>query len=139
VSRELDVLRVGFVGAARIADRSEVIAQCTPCIRHFGLEAYRAAQGCYRTFAVATGTERQAKLVVRGGPIRLRLCKRLEDRLRCGGIARAAICHAEQQRCQRVAWRDLQDFRCLFGGELRLRGQQALRVSERSFERSNRF
>ena len=133
------MLRVGFVGAARIADRSEVIAQCTPCIRHFALEAHCAPQGRDRTLAIAMGTERQPELIVRGGPIRLRLCKRLEDRLRRGRIARAAICHAEQQRCQRVTWRDLQDFRCLFGRELRLRGQQALRVGERGFERSDRF
>jgi hypothetical protein len=38
-----------------------------------------------------------------------------------------------------VTWRDLQDFRCLFGRELRLRGQQVLRVGERGIERSNRF
>jgi hypothetical protein len=139
VRRELDVLRVGFVGAARIADRSEVIAECTPCIRHFGLEAHCAPQGRDRALAIAPGAERQPELVVRGGPIRLRLCKRFEDRLRCDRIARAALCHAEQQRCQRVTGRDLQDFRCLFGRELRLRGQQTLRVCERGFERSNRF
>jgi hypothetical protein len=116
-----------------------MIAERTPCVGHLGLETDRAPQGCDRAFAIATGTERQAKLVVGGCPVRLRSCKRLEDRLRRGCIARASIRHTEQQRRQRMAWRNLQDFRCLFGREPGLRGHQALRVSERRFERSNRF
>jgi hypothetical protein len=38
-----------------------------------------------------------------------------------------------------MARRDLQDFRSLFNREPRFRGHQALRVSERGIERSNRF
>ena len=61
----------------------------------------------------------------------------------CGGavscIAGASLGHAEQQRRERMTWRDLQDFRCLFGRELRLRGHQALRVIQRGFERSDGF
>jgi hypothetical protein len=139
VRRELDVLRVGLVGAARVADRSEVIAERTPCIRHFRLERDCASQRCDGAFTIASDAERQSELVMGGGPVRLRLCERFEDRPRRGRVASTSMRHAEQQRGERVARRDLEDFRCLFDRKPRLRGQQALRMRERGFERSDRF
>jgi hypothetical protein len=137
--RELDVLRVRVVGAARITYRSKVIAQRAPCVRHVGFDTHCASQGCDRAFTVAAGTECQAELVVRSSPVGLRLRERLEYGLRCGRITGTSMCHAEQQRGERMPRGDLEDFRCLFGCESRLRGQQALRVSERGFQRSDRF
>jgi hypothetical protein len=139
VRRELDVLSVRIVGAARVTDRGEMIAERAPCVRHLRLEAHRAPQGGDCTFAVALRAERQAELVVRCRPLWLRLCQRLEDSLRCSRIARAAVRHTEQERGQRVAGRDLEDFRCLLGRKPRLRGHQALCVSQRRFECSDRF
>ena len=135
----LDVLRVSIIGAARVADCSEVIAQRAPCVLHLGLESHRTAQGCDCCLAVATGTQRQAELVVSGGPVRLRLRQWLEDRLGGRGIAGTALRNPEQQRGQRMARRDLEDLRRLLGRKPRLRGQHALRMSERCFERSDRF
>ncbi len=94
--RKLDVLRVSLVGTARVADRSEVIAERSPRIRHLRLEAHRTSQGCDRAFAIATGTERQAELVMRSGPVRLRLRERFENSLRRDRIAGASLRHAEQ-------------------------------------------
>jgi len=139
VRRVFDVLRVGLVGATRVADRSEVVAQRAPRVRHFGLERNCASQGYDCALTVALDTERQPELVMCGGPVRLRLCERFQDCLGRGRVPRTSLSHTEQQCGDRMPRRDLQDFRCLFGREPRLRGHQALRMSERGFERSDRF
>jgi hypothetical protein len=113
-----------------------VIAERAPRVRHLGLELHGASQAATRLRRAPDPSVSPSSYVRR--PVRLRLCERFEDS--CDAAA------SPQRRCATPsksvasgARRDLQDFRCLFGREPRLRGHQALRVSERGFERSDRF
>jgi hypothetical protein len=102
------VTRVSIVGALRIADDSEVVAQRSPCCSHVRLQLQGVAQCIHRSFAFACCAQRETELVVRRCPLRLRVREGCQQQYRLPEVPTPTLSDGCEQRCNRMPGNDFQ-------------------------------
>ncbi len=138
-SRAFDVSRVSEVATLGITDRHQVVGKCPPRLRVLGLEFDGPEQCLDGLITAAEFAQRNAVLIVCGGPFGLRVEQALEF-LQCGlRITGAPQGDGEEEACRRMVWDSLENLLGLLGCEHGIAVKQMRGVLEGGLQRSPGF